>query len=346
MQRCIEIAGLGAGRTAPNPMVGCVIVYRNKIIGEGYHVECGHAHAEVNAINSVRQTGLLLESTLYVNLEPCSHHGRTPPCSDLIVEKKIPHVVIGTSDPFAEVAGRGIEKLRKSGIIVETGVLANECLWLNRRFFTFHEKKRPYVILKWAQTLDGYIDMERKPGHPLRPNWISGELARRAVHKTRSQEAAILIGTRTAQLDNPSLTVRDWSGRSPLRLVIDREGKLSSRLNIFDNRAPTLVFTQKRPEKTGHLQYCELDHRKDITMQVLHELYARNIISLIVEGGSHTIQSFVESGMWDEAHVYTGPTMFFGGVKAPQVQGILMENITYDETILSIVLNPEMGYRL
>lgn len=345
MQRCIDIAGMGAGRTAPNPMVGCVIVHQSRIIGEGYHIECGKEHAEVNAIRSVKNPNLLPECTLYVSLEPCSHYGKTPPCSDLIIEKKIPHVVIGTTDTFAEVDGRGIEKLRKAGIIVETGVLENECRWLNRRFFTFHQKKRPYIILKWAQSLDGYIDMNRFPGQPPQPNWISNDLARTLVHKGRAQEAAILVGTRTVQLDNPSLTTRHWSGRSPLRVVIDRKGILKGNLKIFNPDAPTLIFTDEEPN-LPFASHFKLDSGRDVVTQVLEQLYTRGILSLIVEGGSFTLQQFIYKGLWDEAQIYYGPVIINEGVKAPGLQGEIFEYLQLEGTILSVVLNPAMPYRL
>jgi diaminohydroxyphosphoribosylaminopyrimidine deaminase / 5-amino-6-(5-phosphoribosylamino)uracil reductase len=230
MTRALELAQLGIGNVAPNPMVGCVIVHQGKIIGEGYHHEYGKAHAEVNAINSVKNHQLLPESTLYVTLEPCSHFGKTPPCADLIIREKIPNVVIGTIDPFSRVAGTGIEKLQNAGCKVEVGILKEKCQEVNRRFFTFHKKKRPYIILKWAQTEDGFIDIDRSIEHFGQPTWITNDLSRIAVHKMRSEESAILVGTNTAQKDNPSLTVRDWYGSHPLRLVIDRNLRLPSGL--------------------------------------------------------------------------------------------------------------------
>ena len=226
MDRCLSLACLGAGDVAPNPMVGCVIVYEDKIIGEGFHQQFGAPHAEVNAIRAVKDKNLLKDSTLYVSLEPCAHFGKTPPCSDLIIEHQIPHVVVGCVDPFAEVAGKGIEKMKKAGIKVDVGLLEAECLWLNRRFFTFHQKKRPYLILKWAQTMDGFLDIDRSKPSFGQPTWISNELSRRQVHRQRTEEAAILVGTNTAFKDNPSLTVREWDGQQPVRLVIDRKNRL------------------------------------------------------------------------------------------------------------------------
>ena len=346
MQRCIEIAGHGAGRVAPNPMVGCVIVHQNTIIGEGYHIECGYSHAEVNAIKSVKNPELLKRSTLYVSLEPCAHHGRTPPCSDLILEKKIAHVVIGTVDPFAAVSGNGIKKLLAGGVLVETGVLLDECRWLNRRFFTFHEKKRPYIILKWAQTIDGYIDLERKSGQPAEPVWITGTLARTMVHKTRSEEAAILIGTNTVLKDNPSLTTRDWSGRSPVRLVIDRYNKLPHHLKVFDGNALTIVFTEKPGIPAPEIQYCQIDFQKNLPRQILSELYNLELSSVIIEGGAYTLQQFIDTELWDEAHIYSGNQMFFGGTKAPRIAGVPAETLQLDNSLLSILINSALNYKL
>jgi diaminohydroxyphosphoribosylaminopyrimidine deaminase / 5-amino-6-(5-phosphoribosylamino)uracil reductase len=346
MQRCIEIAKHGAGRVAPNPMVGCVIVHQGKIIGEGYHIECGYPHAEVNAIQSVKKPELLKDSTLYVSLEPCAHHGRTPPCSDLILEKKIPHVVIGTVDPFAAVSGKGIEKLRAGGVKVETDVLMNECRCLNRRFFTFHEKKRPYIILKWAQTLDCYIDMERTPGQPAEPVWITGTLARTLVHKTRAEEAAILVGTNTVLKDNPSLTTRDWSGRSPVRLVIDRNNKLPHHLKVFDGNAQTVVFAEKPGILSPGIEYCQIDFQKNVLQQILSALFNLDLLSVIVEGGAYTLQQFIDAGLWDEAHIYSGYQMFSGGVKAPRIEGLPAETLQLDNSSLSLLINRLSAYKL
>lgn len=346
MQRCIEIARLGAGRVAPNPMVGCVIVHQNSIIGQGYHIECGHSHAEVNAIQSVKQPQLLERSTLYVSLEPCAHYGRTPPCSALILEKKIPHVVIGTFDPFSAVSGKGIDNLRAGGVKVETGVLNDQCRWLNRRFFTFHEKRRPYIILKWAQTLDGFIDIERKHGQPSEPSWITGTLARTLVHKSRAEETAILIGTNTVLMDNPSLTTRYWSGRSPVRLVIDRYNKLPHRMNVFKGNARTIVFTEKPGIFAAGIHYCPIDFKKNVPQQILYEIFNLGLLSVIIEGGAYTLQQFIDKGLWDEAHIYSGNQMFFGGVKAPRIEGVPSETIQLDNSYLSILTNCALDYKL
>jgi len=319
MKRCVELARLGAGSVAPNPMVGCVIVHRGKIIGEGFHQKHGEAHAEVNAINAVNRPEFLKESTLYVSLEPCAHHGLTPPCSDLIVQKQIPRVVIGTIDPFSEVAGKGIEKLRKAGIEVEVGFLEKECRELNKRFFTFHEKKRPYVILKWAQTLDGFIDIDRNRKDFGEPTWITGDLALRLVHKIRSEENAILVGTNTAEKDNPSLTVRHWTGKNPLRAVIDKNLRLSPALNLFDGTSETLVFNAKKNDLTANTEWIKIDFEQEITPQILTTLHHRKILSLIVEGGKRLLEGFIRQNLWDEAHVFIGNKFFYSGISAPKI---------------------------
>jgi diaminohydroxyphosphoribosylaminopyrimidine deaminase/5-amino-6-(5-phosphoribosylamino)uracil reductase len=319
MQRCLELALLGMGDVAPNPMVGCVIVHDGKIIGEGYHEKFGQSHAEVNAIRSVKNPVLLLESTLYVSLEPCAHFGKTPPCSELIIESRIPKVVIGTIDPFAEVAGKGIERMKMAGIEVEVGMLEKGCRNLNRRFFTFHEKKRPYIILKWAQTLDGFIDTDRT--EKKHPTWITNALSKRLVHKQRSEESAILIGTNTAEFDNPALTVREWIGNQPVRLVIDRNGRLNPTLHVFDEKATTWIFTEKQRSDTERLEFILLDFTHDILPQLLGELYKRDILSVVVEGGSILLNSFLQDGIWDEAFVYTGNQFFGKGVEAPHISG-------------------------
>ncbi len=319
MQRCLDLALLGMGDVAPNPMVGCVIVHEGIIIGEGYHEKYGQAHAEVNAIRSVKNPELLLTSTLYVSLEPCSHFGKTPPCSDLIIENRIPHVVIGTIDPFASVAGKGIERMQHSGVKVEVGVLENECRELNRRFFTFHEKKRPYILLKWAQTLDGFIDTDRT--ETQHPSWITNALSKRLVHKQRSEESAILIGTNTAKYDNPALTVREWTGNQPIRMAIDRTGRLDTGLHLFDRKAPSWIFSSQETPETENLKFIKLDFNENILPQLLSELHKQGVLSVIVEGGSKLLNSFLEAGLWDEAFVYSGNQFFGKGVTAPHISG-------------------------
>lgn len=320
MQRCLALARNGWYGAAPNPMVGAVIVCDDKIIGEGYHIRCGGPHAEVNAIRSVHNQELLKKSTLYVSLEPCSHYGKTPPCADLIIEKQIPRVVVGCIDPFAKVSGRGIKKLRDAGIEVTVGVLEKECRDLNRRFITFHSKKRPYVILKWAQSADGFIDISRTEGSPV---VLSTAETQMLVHKHRSECKAILVGRRTALLDNPSLTVRNWWGENPLRLVIDRELTLPVSLHLFDGTVPTVVFTEKEKEDGIGVEYCKLDFKIDILPQIMSCLYQRGIQSLLVEGGRELLQSFIDSELWDEIYIECSTRLLKEGVHAPSLSTAL-----------------------
>ncbi len=337
MQRCLDLALLGMGDVAPNPMVGCVIVHEGTIIGEGYHQKFGQPHAEVNAIRSVKNPELLVQSTLYVSLEPCAHFGKTPPCSDLIIENRIPKVVIGTIDPFAKVAGKGTERMKDAGISVVVGILENECRELNRRFFTFHEKKRPYVLLKWAQTLDGFIDTDRS--ETLRPIWITNALSKRLVHKQRSEESSILIGTNTAEYDNPALTVREWTGNQPIRLVIDRIGRLDPGLQIFDGKVPTWVFTNQEKTDDENLKFITLDFNQDILPLMLLELYQQDVLSVIVEGGGELLASFLEAGLWDEAFVYTGNQFFGKGIAAPNISGETIGFEKLDDCKLHVLRN-------
>lgn len=317
MNRCLQLAKLGERRVAPNPMVGSVVVHRGSIIGEGYHQQYGGPHAEVHAIASVADESLLADATLYVNLEPCAHQGKTPPCADLIIHKGIPRVVVGTVDPYAEVAGRGIERMRAAGIEVEVGVLEPACYELNRRFFTFHRKHRPYIILKWAQTADGFVDTERGNEALGQPTWITNEMARIAVHKQRATEQAIFIGTETALRDNPSLTLRDWYGEQPLRVIPDRQQRLPHTLHVFDEKAPTLLLAPETIPGKAQLTQVRLEREGDAISLLLKQLYSSGIQSVIVEGGPSMLQSFIDAGLWDEAHVYTGQLTFETGIKAP-----------------------------
>ncbi len=339
MQRCLELAQMGQEHAAPNPMVGSVIVHHGSIIGEGYHRKCGEAHAEVNAIAAVRNPELLQESTLYVNLEPCAHQGRTPACSLLIKQKRIKRVVIGCVDSFAKVAGKGIEILRSYGCDVQVGVLEKESRELNRRFFTFHEKKRPYVILKWAQTMDGLIDKMRTPDMPIEPIWITNEHARVAVHKMRAEEPAIMIGTNTAIKDNPKLTLRDWSGKHPLRIVLDRLLRIQSTAGILDKSVPTLVFTASENKKDGLLEYVNIDFEQNVLTQVLDELYRRDILSVIIEGGSELLNSFLLQNIWDEARIFVGESFFGNGIAAPRIRKHLINKESYGDSSLFIYRN-------
>ncbi len=319
MQRCIDLAGLGLGKTAPNPMVGAVIVHNERIIGEGYHRRAGEAHAEVNAINAVEDKGLLADSTLYVNLEPCCHHGKTPPCTDSIIKYNIPRVVIGTADPFDAVAGKGIARLRSKGCQVDVGVMKDQCRKLNRRFFTFHEKKRPYIILKWAQTADAFIDIDRPYEREKRPTWITSEKLRVLVHKWRSEEIAIMVGTNTALKDNPRLNVRDWYGTSPLRIVLDQHGQLPPSLSLKDNTHTTWIFNEKTDHSEKNTHHIRIPFNDQLLENIVSYLYKEGIQSLFVEGGQTLLQSLIDRGLWDEARIFSGSQFFGSGVAAPQI---------------------------
>lgn len=316
MARCLELAEGGRGNTSPNPMVGAVIVWRDRIIGEGFHRKVGEPHAEVNAIASVRDQSLLRESTLYVNLEPCSHYGKTPPCASLIIEKRIPRVVIGCLDPFPDVSGRGVRMLLQAGVEVITGVLERESRMLNKVFITFQEQKRPYIILKWAQSADGFLDRTRAD-YTVPPVVLSSPETRRQVHKLRSEVAAIMVGTRTALLDNPSLSVRDWAGASPVRIAFDRHLCIPSHYHLLDGTIPTILFTSRETRGGKNLEYCVLDYDKPVLPQVLQVLYERKLDSLLVEGGACLLKQFLDEGLWDEARVETAPIRLGKGVKAP-----------------------------
>jgi diaminohydroxyphosphoribosylaminopyrimidine deaminase/5-amino-6-(5-phosphoribosylamino)uracil reductase len=319
MQRCLELAKNGLGTTYPNPVVGSVIVHKDTIIGEGWHRKSGGPHAEVNAVDSVKNHALLKESTIYVNLEPCSHFGRTPPCSDMIIRMGIPKVVIGTVDPNQKVAGKGIERLRAAGIEVIVGILEAECLEMNRRFFTFHNKKRPYIILKWAESVDGFIAPLTKDEQ--KPVWISNPASRQLVHKWRSEEQAILVGTQTVIDDNPELNVRDWhKTNQPIRLVIDKSGQIPKASHIFDNQQPTIIFSEKiLMSEKENIIFEVVDFSRDILPQLMSALYKRSIQSVIIEGGRQTLQSFIDAGLWDEARIFIGEAVLGDGTKAPKL---------------------------
>ena len=317
MHRCLELARLGAGHVAPNPMVGAVLVHEDRIIGQGYHQLYGKAHAEVNCIASVKpeDAHLIPHSTIYVSLEPCAHHGKTPPCADLIVEKRIPRVVVGCRDPFPQVNGKGIEKLQAAGIEVTVGVLEKECKELNKRFFLFHTRHRPYIILKWAQTANGKIAAND------RRLLISNELTNRLVHKWRSEEASILVGPRTALLDNPALTARNWTGPDPIRLVIDKDLQLPNDLQLFDKKVRTIVFNNHKHEEDGPIQYYQLSADSSLINQLVLALHHLKIQSVLVEGGARLLQSFIDEDYWDEARVITGDELEIpAGLPAPQLQ--------------------------
>lgn len=323
IKRCLDLAKNGLGTTYPNPMVGSVIVHNGKIIGEGWHKKAGEAHAEVNAINSVKNKSLLKESTIYVSLEPCSHFGKTPPCSDLIIHHKIPNVVIGTIDPFAKVAGNGIKKLIEAGCKVTVGVLESKCNELNKRFFTFHQKKRPYIILKWAETADGFI--APKARDKKEPVWITNPYSRQLVHKWRSEEQAILVGTQTVLDDNPSLTVRDWTGNNPVRIVLDKKNKIPKENLIFDSSARTILVSES-----------DINYNESIAKQIVALLFKKDIQSVIIEGGNKTLQTFIDENLWDEARVFKGNTIFSSGTNAPVITEkiIAQKKIVNDQLVI------------
>jgi diaminohydroxyphosphoribosylaminopyrimidine deaminase/5-amino-6-(5-phosphoribosylamino)uracil reductase len=340
MRRCLELAGLGLGNVSPNPMVGVVIVHEGRIIGEGYHQKHGGAHAEVNAVNQVidkfsNHQLLLKQSTIYVSLEPCAHYGKTPPCADLIIKHQIPKVVVGCRDPFEQVNGKGIEKLEAAGIEVIAGVLEAECKWLNRRFLTRVQKHRPYIILKWAQTIDGFF--APADGSQF---WITGTESRKLVHQWRSEEDAILIGTNTAAIDNPQLNVRYGNGRSPKRVVIDRTLKLHKDLNIFDQSVETLIFNELKTEFDGKNKYIALeDFGRYVPEYLLYQLYLQDTQSVIIEGGAHTLDSFIKAGLWDEARIFTGTATLTNGIKAPDIKSFEEESLLIGSDILTIRYN-------
>ncbi|MCB9335577.1 MAG: bifunctional diaminohydroxyphosphoribosylaminopyrimidine deaminase/5-amino-6-(5-phosphoribosylamino)uracil reductase RibD [Flavobacteriales bacterium] len=348
MQRSLLLAQKGLGNVAPNPMVGCVIVHQNNIIGEGYHQLYGKAHAEVNAINSVKNKELLKESILYVNLEPCAHYGKTPPCSDLIIKYKIPKVVIGCIDSFSEVSGKGIEKLKNAGIDVTVGVLEKESLNLNKRFFTFHNKKRPYIILKWAETKDGFMDVERhceKRSNLIHQkeeitgqarndvnNWITIPLSKKLVHKWRSEEMGIMVGTNTVINDNPKLNVREWNGKNPTRIVLDLNNRIPENSNVLDNSIATIILTKHPKVNQENIEYCLIEKEKSLLTQILDVLFQHQIQSAIIEGGKQLLETFVSENCWDEARVFVGNKTFEKGLRAPElkVSSYLKENISTD----------------
>lgn len=318
MQRCIELAQKGLGHVSPNPMVGCVIVLEGTIIGEGYHRKYGEAHAEVNAIKSVKDKELLKRATLYVNLEPCCHVGKTPPCTDMIIRYQIPHVVIGCIDKYAEVNGKGVRQMQEAGIQVETGMLEEESLWLNRRFFTYHEKKRPYIFLKWAKTLDGFMDIERTAENPLQSYWITNHALKIINHKWRTEEDAIMIGTNTAVNDNPQLTAREYSGRNPVRVVIDRQQRIPASHAVFNEEAATLLFTEKDLQRPNS-ECIVIDFTTPILPQMMQELHRRKILSVIIEGGRTLLQACIDHQLWDEAAIQTGDQYFHKGLPSPML---------------------------
>lgn len=338
MRRCLDLAVKAEGMTYPNPMVGSVIVYDGIIAGEGYHLKPGGPHAEVNAINSVIDKSILKFSTLYVNLEPCSHFGRTPPCADFIISNSIPRIVIGTTDTSDNVSGNGIKKLRDAGCEVITGILEAECRSINRRFFTFHEKRRPYITLKWAQSADGFLDILRGEDHATGPTWITGKPEKVLVHKWRAAEQAILVGAGTVRADNPALTVREWKGSDPLRLILSRSGYPGKVSELKNTGNKTVVFTYNASAETDSIIKVLL--KKDIpsSVQVTEYLYAAGIQSLFVEGGAEVLNHFISTGLWDEARVFTGKDYFNRGVHAPLIKGTLSSRIIFSGSTLDVYM--------
>ncbi|MGC9151174.1 MAG: bifunctional diaminohydroxyphosphoribosylaminopyrimidine deaminase/5-amino-6-(5-phosphoribosylamino)uracil reductase RibD [Microbacter sp.] len=344
MQRCLQLAKNGMGRVAPNPMVGSVIVYQDQIIGEGYHRRYGFAHAEVNAIESVRRPELLSQSTLYVNLEPCSHYGHTPPCAALIIEKKIPRVVISNIDPNPKVAGRGIKMMREAGIEVITGVLEQEGEWLNRRFFVYQRYRRPYVMLKWAQSADGYIDQLRAANCQTPPVQLSSDFTKLLVHKNRTEENAIMVGTTTAVKDNPKLTAHHWVGKHPLRIVVDRKLRIPSDYHLFDHSVPTIVYTEQTKENEHHLTFVTISFAENVIHQIMSDLFKRHVLSVVIEGGEQFLNSFIRSGIWDEARVEIAPIWLGKGVKAPMLPGDVMSKEIIDGMQILTLIPKQQSY--
>lgn len=318
MRRCLQLARCANSFVPPNPMVGAVLVVGDKIIGEGYHKKYGEAHAEVNAIQSVKDKSLLTDATLYVSLEPCSHHGKTPPCAAKIIECGIRRVVVGTLDPNPKVAGKGIRLLKDAGVDITVGVLEQECKELNKRFFVFQLHKRPYIILKWAQTADGYIDIIRADANE-KPLKISNTLTSQMTHRMRSENQAIMVSTNTVLLDNPSLSVRYWTGKNPIRVILDRQGRLPESYTAFNGLTPTLVFTELAKTNKQNVQYITIDFSDNVLDVILDTLYQYNIHSVLVEGGAQLLNSFIEADKWDEIAVEQAPVFIGDGVKAPRL---------------------------
>ncbi|MFC2110452.1 bifunctional diaminohydroxyphosphoribosylaminopyrimidine deaminase/5-amino-6-(5-phosphoribosylamino)uracil reductase RibD [Bacteroidota bacterium] len=341
IKRCLHLAQKGIGTTRPNPSVGAVVVCDNKIIGEGFTSPYGGCHAEVNAINSVVDKALLIKATIYVTLEPCAHFGKTPPCADLIVKHKIPNVVIGCIDTNSQVAGKGVERLLAAGCKVVVGVLENECLEQHKRFFSVQNKNRPYIILKWAETQDGFIAPLKKEKN--RPVWISNASSLQLVHKWRSEEHAILVGTETAIADNPKLDVRNWGGKNPLRVVLDQNLRIPLSYSLFDESVKTIVLTKmenaKKKKASENLIYKGVDFSRNIATQICEILHQENIQSIIIEGGRQTLQTFIDANLWDEVRVFVGAVYFNEGILAPKFEGELSDEKNIKGTKLYIYKN-------
>lgn len=341
MQRCLELAVLGMGNVSPNPLVGCVIVANGKIIGEGYHKQYGQAHAEVNAVNAVFETygdnapALLAEATAYVSLEPCAHFGKTPPCADLLVKHRLKKVVIGNRDPFPDVDGKGITKLKNAGIEVVSGILEETCSHINRRFFTRIARNRPYIILKWAQTANGYI---APVGDETR--WISSAESQQLNHKWRTEEDAILVGRRTATIDNPRLTSRAWPGKNPVRILIDKALTVPASHHLYNDEAKTIIFNEVKTDVIGNIHFVQMeDMAYYLPQKIAYQLYLMDIQSIIIEGGSNILNQFVSSGLWDEARIFTSAISWSDGVAAPVIRGTVSEALQSGSDQLKIYQN-------
>lgn len=333
MRRAFDLALNGKGQVSPNPMVGCVIVKDDRIIGEGYHQKYGGPHAEVNAIASVASEADLAGATLYVNLEPCAHFGKTPPCADLVIRYPFKRVVVCNKDPFPLVAGKGAEKIAAKGIEVMQGILDKEGRRLNRRFFTFIEKKRPFIILKWAETADGFI--ARKD---YSSKWISNEMSRRLVHQWRSEEDAVMVGTKTAIYDNPQLNVRDWQGRDPVRIIIDKELKIDAQYHLFDQSQKTLCYNLQKNLSLPNLEYIKINTPADPLSFIISDLYERKVQSVIVEGGANLLSCFIHAGWWDEARIFRSSVQFGEGIAAPQAPGKMTASEEIGDNTLGVYI--------
>jgi len=339
MQRCLDLAGKAEGNTYPNPVVGSVIVHNGSVIGEGYHLKAGGPHAERNAIDSAGNAELLKSSTIYVNLEPCSHFGKTPPCSGLIISAGIRRVVIGTRDTSEKVSGKGISDLINAGCEVVTGVLEKECRWINRRFFTYHEKKRPYIVLKWAQSEDGFLDIDRDRNPCHGPLWITGKPERVLVHRWRAIEQSILAGAGTIRADNPMLNVREWSGRSPVILILSSSGILDRSSAVFRSGGNPVLFTHNAEAETGDTVKVVLDRSRSSARQVSDYLFNSGIQSVLIEGGAKVLSHFISEGCWDEARIFRGRQHFKNGTLAPVVKGKVFSHTEFSFSSLEIILN-------
>jgi diaminohydroxyphosphoribosylaminopyrimidine deaminase/5-amino-6-(5-phosphoribosylamino)uracil reductase len=341
IKRCIDLAKNGIGKTYPNPLVGSVIVYNNNIIGEGWHKKSGEDHAEVIAIKSVKDKSVLKDATIYVSLEPCSHFGKTPPCANLIVDSGIKNVVIGNIDANNKVSGNGVKYLQNNGCNVKVDVLEEACFDLNKRFFTYHNKKRPFIILKWAETKDGYIDRLRNESSENTPNWISNKYSQQFVHKMRAEEQAILVGTNTAINDNPILNVRSWVGENPVRIVLDRASKIPNNYNLLSEGIKTIVLSETKQiiDSYKNVIFEKIDFSKYVPKQICDILFKHEIQSVIIEGGKQTLQSFINANLWDEAFIFKGDILFSNGLQAPKLKSVLSNKIEISTDVLEIYKN-------